>query len=165
LDVASLQSKMSVPAVANDLKMIEVERVEDLLDCFLIGDGRMSEFLGSGKTLNTDDFPYLEYIAARSAISSSREGLLPPIYSQFVRCREGVFPYLTNTPSEWLTDIGRSYESSALVLQARLAELSEPANPSQIRETLKTAEQLDPHNNVARNLLEKYAVAPRSAAK
>jgi spermidine synthase len=165
LDVASLQRKMAVPAVADDLKLIEVERVEDLLDCFLLGDGRLAEFLGSGQTLNTDDFPYLEYIAARSAIGSSREGLLPPIYSQFVRCREDVFPYLSNTPPAWLQDIQQSWASAGLVLQARLAELSEPANPNEIQRTLQAALQLDPHNNVARNLLGKYLDASRPAAK
>jgi hypothetical protein len=106
--------------------------------------------------LNTDDFPYLEYIAARSAISGSRESLLPPIYSQFVQCREEVFPYLTNTPPAWLPDIQQSWSSSALVLRARLAELSEPVNPAEIRQTIQAALQLDPHNNVAKNLLEKY---------
>jgi len=155
LDVAAIQRKMAVPAVAEDLKIIEVERVEDLLDCFLVGDGRLAEFLGSGQTLNTDDFPYLEYIAARSAIRSSREGLLPPIYSQFVRCREDVFPYLTDTPPAWLPDIQQSYASSALVLRARLAELSVPADAKEIRQLLQAALQLDPHNNVARNLLGK----------
>jgi hypothetical protein len=165
LDVAALQRKMAVPAVADDLKLIEVERVEDLLDCFLLGDGRLAEFVGSGQTLNTDDFPYLEYIAARSAIRSNREGLLPPIYSQFVQCREDVFPYLTNTPSEWMPDIQKSWSSSALVLRARLAELGEPANPVEIRQTLQSALQLDPHNNVARNLLEQYVDPPRSAKK
>ncbi len=165
LDVQSIQRKMSVPAVAGDLKLIEVERVEDLLDCFLLGDGRLAEFLGDSRTLNTDDFPYLEYIAARSAISSSREGLLAPIYSQFVRCREEVFPYLTNTPAAWLPDIRQSYASSALVLKARLAELSRPANPDQIRRTLQAALQLDPRNNVARNLLEAYERPSRPARK
>jgi spermidine synthase len=165
LDVASLQRKMAVPAVADDLKLIEVDRVEDLLDCFLLGDGRLAEFLGSGQTLNTDDFPYLEYIAARSAIRSSRQRLLPPIYSQFVQCREDVFPYLTNTPAAWLPDIQQSWASSALVLRARLAELSEPANPNEIRQTLQAALQLDPRNNVAKNLLEKYVKPPRPVAK
>jgi len=155
LDVAAIQRKMAVPAVAEDLKIIEVQRVEDLLDCFLVGDGRLAEFLGSGRTLNTDDFPYLEYIAARSAIGSSREGLLPPIYSEFVRCREDVFSYLTNTPPGLLPDIRQSFASSALVLRARLAELSEPPNPNEVRRTLQAALQLDPSNNVARNLLEK----------
>jgi len=165
LDVASLQRKMAVPAVADDLKLIEVDRVEDLLDCFLLGDGRLAEFLGRGRILNTDDFPYLEYVAARSAIGSSREGLLPPIYSQFVRCREDVFPYLTNTPAAWLPDIKQSWASAGLVLRARLAELSEPAKPDEIRRTLQAALQLDPRNNVARNLLEKYLEAPKSATK
>jgi spermidine synthase len=164
LDVASLQSKLAAPQVAEDLKIIEVERVEDLLDCFLLGDGRLGEFLGTGRTLNTDDFPYLEYVAARSAIGSSREALLPPIYSQFVQCRESVMDYLTNTPPAWLEDIQQSYASSALVLDARLAELKEPGNREQIRLTLQKALQLDPHNNVARNLLHVY-LPPGPTAK
>jgi spermidine synthase len=165
LDVAALQRKMAVPAVADDLKLIEVERVEDLLDCFLLGDGRLAEFLGSGQALNTDDFPYLEYIAARSAIGSSRQGLLPPIYSQFLRCREDVFSYVTNTPAVWLPAIHQSWASAELVLRARLAELSEPADPKEIRQTLEAALQLDPRNNVARNLLQKYLDAPQPTTK
>jgi hypothetical protein len=147
------------------LKLIEVERVEDLLDCFLLGDGRLAEFLGSGQALNTDDFPYLEYIAARSAIGSSRQGLLPPIYSQFLRCREDVFSYVTNTPAVWLPAIHQSWASAELVLRARLAELSEPADPKEIRQTLEAALQLDPRNNVARNLLQKYLDAPQPTTK
>jgi len=78
IDVESLRRKMAAPAVAQDLEIIKVERVEDLLSCILVGDGRLNDFLGSGQTLNTDDFPYLEYIAPRSAFGSSREGLAPP---------------------------------------------------------------------------------------
>lgn len=165
LDVGSLQERMAVPAVASDLKLIEVARVEDLLDCFLLGDRRLAEFLGASQTLNTDDFPYLEYIAPRSAIRSSREGLLPPIYSQFVQCREDVLPYLANVPAGWLPEIQKSWDSSALVLRARLQELSEPANSNAIREALQTASQLDPRNNVARNLLAKYQEAPQPATR
>jgi hypothetical protein len=44
----------------------------------------------------------------------------------------------------------------ALVLQAPgLAELSQPPNPIEIRGFLEAALQLDPRNNVARNLLGK----------
>jgi hypothetical protein len=124
----------------------------------------LAEFLGNGRTFNTDDFPYLEYIAARSAISGSRAGLLEPIYAQFVHCREEVFPYLTDTPEAWLPDIRQSYASSALVLQSRLAELMR-TNPAQVRQTLEAALQLDPHNNVAKNLLEAYMPPARSATK
>ena len=165
LDVASIAQKMSVPSVANDLKLIEVERVEDLLDCFLLGDGRLAEFDGTGETLNTDDFPYLEYVAARSAFRSSREALLPPIYSEFVKCREEVGPYMTNTPSAWEPDIQRSWDSTALVLRARLGELGDPVNTDEVRQALQDALKLDAHNNVAKNLLDRYLPAPKSVAK
>jgi len=165
LDVASIAQKMSVPSVANDLKLIEVERVEDLLDCFLLGDGRLAEFDGTGEILNTDDFPYLEYVAARSAFRSSREGLLPPIYSEFVKCREEVAPYRTNTPSAWEPDIQKSWDSTALVLRARLGELGDPVNTNEVRQALQDALKIDTHNNVAKNLLDRYLPTPKFAGK
>jgi len=50
IDVESLRRKMAAPAVAQDLDIIKVERVEDLLSCILVGDGRLNDFLGSGQT-------------------------------------------------------------------------------------------------------------------
>jgi spermidine synthase len=156
IDVESLRRKMAVPAVAQDLDIIKVERVEDLLNCVLVGDGRLNDFLGSGQTLNTDDFPYLEYIAPRSAFASSREGLLAPIYSEFIRCRENVLPYLQDAAAPSLESIQQSYASSSLVLNARLAEMTEPTNHAKIHRILDEALKLDPRNNVAKYLLEQY---------
>jgi hypothetical protein len=147
---------MAAPAVAQDLEIIKVERVEDLLSCILVGDGRLNDFLGSGQTLNTDDFPYLEYIAPRSAFGSSREGLAPPIYSEFIRCRENVLPYLQDASDSSLESIQQSYDSSSLVLNARLAEMTGPTNHAGIRLILDEALRLDPRNNVAKFLLEQY---------
>ena len=156
IDVESLRRKMAAPAVAQDLEIIKVERVEDLLSCILVGDGRLNDFLGSGQTLNTDDFPYLEYIAPRSAFGSSREGLAPPIYSEFIRCRENVLPYLQDASDSSLESIQQSYASSSLVLNARLAEMTGPTNHAGIRLILDEALRLDPRNNVAKFLLEQY---------
>jgi spermidine synthase len=156
INLESFRRKMAAPPVAGDLQKIKVERAEDLLDCFLIGDGKLEEFLGDGRTLNTDDFPYLEYIAPRSAFASSREGLLTPIYSQFIRCREDVLPYLQDAAAPSLAGIQQSFASSALVLNARLVEMESPTNRVRIRQILDAALQLDPQNNVARNLLEQY---------
>ena len=156
IDVESLRRKMAVPAVAGDLEIIKVERVEDLLDCILVGDGRLNDFLGSGRTLNTDDFPYLEYIAPRSAFTSSRKGLLAPIYSEFIRCREDVLPCLQDTDAPSLESIQQSYASSSLVLDARLAEMTEPTNHARIHQLLDEALKLDSQNNVAKFLLEQY---------
>ena len=156
IDVESLRRKMAAPAVAQDLEIIKVERVEDLLSCILVGDGRLNDFLGSGQTLNTDDFPYLEYIAPRSAFGSSREGLAPPIYSEFIRCRENVLPYLQDASDSSLESIQQSYDSSSLVLNARLAEMTGPTNHAGIRLILDEALKLDPRNNVAKFLLEQY---------
>ena len=158
IDMETLRKKMTAPAaVAEDLKRIKVERAEDLTSCILLGDGNLKDFVGSGQTFNTDDYPYLEYIAPRSSIASSREGLLTPIYSEFIRCREDVGPYVQNATALSLASIENSFASSSLVLQARLVEMTEPANQTKIHRILDSALQLDPRNNVAKNLLEKYA--------
>jgi spermidine synthase len=156
IDVELLCQKMAAPAVAQDLDMIKVDRVEDLLSCMLVGDGRLNDFLGSGQTLNTDDFPYLEYIAPRSTFGSSREGLAPAVYSEFIRCRENVLPYLQDAAAPLLESIQQSYASSSLVLNARLAEMTEPTNHARIHRILDEALKLDPRNNVAKYLLEQY---------
>jgi len=154
--VEELRRKMAAPAVAQDLDIIKVERVEDLLSCFLVGDGRLNDFLGSSQTLNTDDFPYLEYIAPRSTFGSSREGLAPAVYSEFIRCRENVLPYLQDATAPSLESIQQACASSSLVLNARLAEMTEPTNHAGIHRILDEALKLDPQNNVAKFLLEQY---------
>jgi spermidine synthase len=156
IDVESLRRKLATPAVAEDLKRIKVERVEDLLSYFLLGDAHLQKFLGSGQALNTDDFPYLEYIAPRSSIAGSREGLLPPIYAEFIRCRENIAPYLQGAANPTLESIQQSYASSSLVLKARLAEMTEPTNQAKIHQLLDAALQLDPANKIAENLQEKH---------
>jgi spermidine synthase len=156
IDVELLRRKMAAPAVAQDLDLIKVERAEDLLSCILVGDGRLNDFLGGGQTLNTDDFPYLEYIAPRSTFGSSREGLAPAVYSEFIRCRENVLPYLQDASDPSLESIQQSYASSSLVLNARLVEMTEPTNYAGIHRILDEALKLDPQNNVAKFLLEQY---------
>jgi spermidine synthase len=152
IDVEALRRKMAAPTVAEDLRRIKVERVEDILSCILLGDMKLKEFVGTGQTLNTDDFPYLEYVAPRSAIASVRETLVVPIYAEFIRCREGIVPYLHDPIGSSRETILQAYASSSLVLEARLAEMTEPTNQVRIHQLLGEALQLDPRNNVARNL-------------
>jgi hypothetical protein len=87
-------------------------------------------------------------------MASSREGLLAPIYAEFIRCREDIVPYLQGATGPSLESIQRSFASSSLVLKARLAEMTEPTNQVKIGQLLDAALELDPRNNVARNLKE-----------
>jgi hypothetical protein len=81
---------------------------------------------------------------------------LAPIYSEFIRCRENVLPYLQDAAAPSLESIQQSYASSSLVLNARLAEMTEPTNHAKIHRILDEALKLDPRNNVAKYLLEQY---------
>jgi hypothetical protein len=72
---------------------------------------------------------------------------------------------MTNTPSAWAPDIQKSWDSTALVLRARLGELGEPVNTNEVQQALKDALKLDPHNNVAKNLLGRYSETPKPAGK
>jgi len=99
------------------------------------GGRRASErFLGSGQTLNTDDFPYLEYIAPRSAFGSSREGLAPAVIPNSSAAGKYATLFLDATDSS--LEASKSYDSSSLVLNARLAEMTEPANHAGIHRLL-----------------------------
>jgi hypothetical protein len=82
--------------------------------------------------------------------------LAPAVYSEFIRCRENVLPYLQDASDSSLESIQKSYDSSSLVLNARLAEMTEPANHAGIHRLLDEALKLDPRNNVAKFLLEQY---------
>lgn len=150
-DIPEMERRFNTPTVRNDLKVIHVNRIEDIIDCFDIGDANMKKFLGASKTLNTDDFPYLEYVAPRSGLVSSREELLLPLYREFLACREDVLPYLKNSSDR--PEIQRSFNATAPVLQGRLVEMEHAGDKSAAAALYKQALQLDPQNSAAENLL------------
>lgn len=151
-DLPDLSRRFAEPSLRDDLRVIHLRRVEDLLSGFLIGDQSLPIFLGSSRVLNTDDYPYLEYVAPRSGIVHSREALLVPLYTELFRMREPLLPYL-QPPGQNTATIETAYASSAHVLQARLLEVQDPPRPEDARRELIRALQLDPLNPVARNLL------------
>ena len=157
-DLDLLNAKLTIPAVHEDLNIIRMARAADILNCFMIGDTAMSRFLGSSTDLNTDDLPYLELVTPRSTIRGSREALLVPLYTELIKQREPVFPYVRSSTGPLPAGYQASYESSDHVLQARLTEVLNPSDTTKVRQELETALQLDPGNNVARNLLERFGV-------
>jgi spermidine synthase len=88
VDEAEIERRIAEPAVAGDLKRVEMGSAADLLGFFVMGTEGMTRF-GRGGTLNTDDQLYLEFSAPFSiatpsvmgdnvdAIDVERESLLP----------------------------------------------------------------------------------------
>ena len=88
IDETDLARRVADPAVAGDLRRVEIGSAADLLTYFVMGTNGMTRFARHG-VLNTDDRLYLEFsapfsIATRSltaadvaAIAAQRESLLP----------------------------------------------------------------------------------------
>ncbi|MBN1268909.1 MAG: fused MFS/spermidine synthase [Kiritimatiellae bacterium] len=153
MDVEALSRKLARPEVREDLAEILMDREQAVLDCFLIGDGTLSAFLGPSKTLNTYDFPYLEYVAPISAFVESRDELIVPVYEELVRCREPVGPYVVNPGPLTAAGMDRAYRSFSHTLEARMIELRQGLHAPAAIEELDKALELDPDNAVARDLL------------
>jgi hypothetical protein len=151
---STFAQRLQRPEIKADLDMIGLVRPEDLLACFMIGDRALGTFLGDSIILNTDDFPYLDYVAPRSLAFSNRASLLVPLYAALVRNREAITPYLLDaTPGEQ-AQIARVSDSFTHLLEARGIELeSHPGSP-QAREELAIALSIDPQNQIARDFLE-----------
>jgi spermidine synthase len=155
-DVALMRERLKIPAIKEDLHIIQVDRVEDILDCFLVGDKTLQPFLGDGKALNTDDLPYLEYVTPLSTLAGTREQLLVPLYVELIKNHETVIPYLKSDADLPITQMQNSLDSWSHTLQARLLEVASPTNSLAVLRELYQAIQLDPQNNVARNLQRQY---------
>lgn len=68
VDVAEVKAKLSRPAISDDLGEIHLASAEKLLSCFICGRSKLEEYL-KGETLNTEDFPYLEFESPRFGYS------------------------------------------------------------------------------------------------
>ncbi|MEI7635248.1 MAG: fused MFS/spermidine synthase [bacterium] len=64
VDLKMMTEKMALPAVARDLAEVNLDQPEKLLSCFVTGRATLGEYL-KGRTLNTENFPYLEFESPR----------------------------------------------------------------------------------------------------
>jgi spermidine synthase len=157
-DVAGLQARLSRPDVCADLSRIRLSRMEDLLATFLAGDRTLPAFLGSGRTINTDDLPYLEYVAPRSMLAGTRAGLLLPLYGELLEKREEIGPYLVSAEGDATARIQRAFVATGRALRARLAEFEGPDADAEgtIQAELRAALAQDPENAAAREIAARH---------
>ncbi len=153
VDVKALNAKINAPTVQADLAEIYLERTELLLSSFLMGDENLEEFLGDDDTLNTDDFPYLEYVAPRSGLYETREELLVPVYLELIKHRESVFPYLDNFPFFMRGKVETSCEVSRHLVDGRVLELKEGLQSPAALAKFRKAAKLDPKDKITQDLL------------
>lgn len=64
VDANLIKERLKNPAVKKDLAEIKLDSAEKILSCFIVGREKLGELL-KGKTLNTEDFPYLEFESPR----------------------------------------------------------------------------------------------------
>ena len=90
IDEADLEKRIAEPAIASDLRRVEMGSATDLLSYFVMGTEGMRRF-GQGGTLNTDDRLYLEFSAPFSIATSAVMAVdIDAIAAQ----REDILPYL-----------------------------------------------------------------------
>ena len=153
VDAGDIAHRMKNPLVKADLDEILVETVGGLVSTFVVGDATLGSFLGPSRLLNTDDLPYLEYVSPMSGVLRSREDLLTPLYTELVKHREPLAPYLTDGPPAVMEEIASACEAEGIVLDARLIELDKgilcPAAVADLHHAL----EVDPHDTMAMSLL------------
>jgi tetratricopeptide (TPR) repeat protein len=60
IDYTLLRQKLTEPAVRQDLAELSLDDADKLLSCFVTDEQRLHNFL-AGDTVNTEDYPYLEF--------------------------------------------------------------------------------------------------------
>jgi len=90
IDEATLERRLSAPAVRADLERVQMGSARDLLAHFLMGEAGAVAF-SSGGRLNTDDNLYLEFSAP---LSIENPRLVAANFAALVRHRESALPYL-----------------------------------------------------------------------
>lgn len=64
IDVNVMRKRLANQAVAKDLAELFLDSPEKIISCFIVGRERLGEML-KGETLNTEDYPYLEFESPR----------------------------------------------------------------------------------------------------
>ncbi len=64
INVKRMKEKLSNPRVRADLAELHLDSAEKILSCFICGREALADYL-AGETLNTEDFPYLEFESPR----------------------------------------------------------------------------------------------------
>jgi spermidine synthase len=64
VDLARMRERLTNPKVNADLAELQLNSAEKLLSCFVCGRDALKQYL-AGDTLNTEDFPYLEFESPR----------------------------------------------------------------------------------------------------
>ena len=95
IDEAELARRMSVPAIRDDLALVQMGSPEDLLSFFLTGTDGAKAF-GRGGDVNTDDDVVLEFSAPAS---QGVLGLDGKNVLALASAREDLLPYLTPAPA------------------------------------------------------------------
>ncbi len=119
IDVPRLETELARPVLAEDLAEVGIRSVLEFVDAFLMGDRAVSRFTAKGR-LNTDDHPYLEFLAPKTLdrFGSWRDNL-----EALVASRERINPYLEGASPEFLAELDRWQTGTERKLAAQVLEL------------------------------------------
>ena len=163
LDAATLRRHFEIPAVKQSLADIGFTTPEMLLGMFVADLSRQPEFATSG-ILNTDDRPYVEYSAPRSALRYTTDANQSALLHVF-----------TDIPAEWLkglddeTAARLQAEHEAVRLMLESGVLRAQGNMVDAYGRLLKALEIAPDNPVVKNelvaMMQGSAAALRAAGQ
>lgn len=163
LDAATLRRHFEIPAVKASLADIGFTTPEMLLGMFVADLSRQPEFATSG-ILNTDDRPYVEYAAPRSALQYTTDANQSALLHVF-----------TPIPQEWLDGLEPEAaarlqaEHGAVRLMLESGVLRAQQNMEEAYARLLKAHEIAPENPVVKNelvaMMEGSAAALRAAGQ
>jgi len=96
INFASLSDKLEMKNVKQDLEQLNVTDPFAFLDCFVMDEEAVTEYVGDAK-INTDDHPYVEFFGPRGfyTMYTMEECIIQNI-SSISKFRGSAFPLLTN---------------------------------------------------------------------
>jgi len=163
LDAATLRRHFEIPAVKQSLADIGFTTPEMLLGMFVADLSRKPEFAASG-ILNTDDRPYVEYAAPRSALRYTTDANQSALLHVFTAIPE---EWLVGLDTETAARLQAEHEAVRLMLESGV--LRAQKNMEEAYGRLLKAHEIAPDNPVVKNelvaMMEGSAAALRAAGQ
>jgi len=116
IDIAALKRKMSADGVVNDLAKISLTVPRRLLSCFLMGEGRIREFVKDVPVLS-DNMPRIEFSAPRNLVRPANLMWLENMEELLGR-RISVLPFVSNADDTTAEGIRRCSKASSMIMTA-----------------------------------------------
>lgn len=145
LDADVLRRNYNIPAVHQSLSEIGFTTPEMILSMFVADLRQKPDFVGSGD-LNTDNYPYIEYSAPKSALHYTTDENQAALLHVFTEIPE---PWLTGLNDATAARLKAEHEAVRLMLEASVLRAQNKGSESFA--LLSKAHEISPDNPVVKN--------------